>query len=109
MDSETRSTHCESLSWEVCAGVRFFRRLVRRPLLFFVTFFLMALPLAAHDIPADATVRMFVKPEGGHMRMLVRMQMVSIQEIDWPVRKEDGTLDIAAVEPCLPQAANKCV
>jgi len=33
--------------------------------------------------------------------------MVSIQEIDWPVHKHDGTLDLSAIEPFLQQAANK--
>lgn len=61
----------------------------------------------AHDIPADATVRVFVKPEGERLRLLVRLQMVSIQEIDWPVHKEDGRLDLAGVDPVLRQAANK--
>src|SRR5262245_42059672 len=61
----------------------------------------------AHDIPADATVRVFVKPESGRLLLLLRMQMASIQEIDWPVRKADGALDLAAIEPFLRQAANK--
>jgi hypothetical protein len=61
----------------------------------------------AHDIPADATVRMFVHPEGNTLRLLVRMQMVSIQEIEWPVRKEGGTLDPDLIAPALREAANK--
>jgi hypothetical protein len=71
-------------------------------------FLLLLVPqLLAHDIPADATVRMFVKPEGERLRLLFRMQMVSIQEIDWPVHKEDGTLDLSRVDPYLREAANK--
>ena len=66
-----------------------------------------ALPLPAHDIPADATVRVFVKPEGGRLRLLLRMQMASIHEIEWPVRKEDGTLNLTAIDPFLREAANK--
>ena len=41
------------------------------------------------------------------VRVLLRLQMVSIQEIDWPVHKEDGMLDLAAIDPFLRQAANK--
>src|SRR5678816_3099794 len=107
MDSETRSAHRESLSREVRPHLRFLCGLVRKALLLFAAFFVLISPLQAHDIPADATVRLFVKPEGGHLRLVVRMQMVSIQEIDWPVRKEDGTLDMATLEPFLRQAANK--
>ena len=80
---------------------------MRKSLLLFAAFFILLPQLSAHDIPADATVRLFVKPEGQHLRLLVRIQMASIQEIDWPVRKEDGTLDMAAIEPSLRQAANK--
>jgi hypothetical protein len=63
----------------------------------------------AHDIPADATVRMFVHPEGNKLRLLVRIQMVSIQEIEWPVRKEGGTLDVALIGPALREEANKWI
>src|SRR5262245_13425069 len=106
MDSETRSPDRESLSREVCAGLRFLRRLVRQSLVLFAVL-ILAPSLVAHDIPADATVRMFIKPEGGTLRLLVRMPMVSIQEIDWPVHKEDGTLDMAAIDSYLREAANK--
>lgn len=73
----------------------------------FVALLLFVAPLQAHDIPADAIIRMFVKPEGGALRVLVRMQMASIQEIDWPVHKEDGTLDLPVVDSFLRQAADK--
>jgi hypothetical protein len=61
----------------------------------------------AHDIPADATVRMFVKPEGGHLRLLLRMQMNSVQDIDWPVHKDSGMLDFAAIDPFLREAVTR--
>jgi len=81
---------------------------VRTPIVLFAGLFLLLAPqLRAHDIPADVVVRVFVKPEGDRLRLLVRMQMVSVQEIDWPVHKEDGSLDLAAVDPFLRQAANK--
>ena len=63
--------------------------------------------LEAHDIPADAMVRAFVKPEGGHLRVLLRMQMASVHEIEWPVHKEDGMLDLAKIDPFLREAADK--
>jgi hypothetical protein len=72
---------------------------------------LLALPthLLAHDIPADALVRMFVQPEGGRVHLLVRVQMASIQEIEWPVHKQDGTLDLSAIEPAVREAAWKWI
>ena len=52
-------------------------------------------------------VRAFVKPEGGHLRVLIRMQMDSVHEIEWPVHKEDGTLDLAKTDPFFREAAGK--
>src|SRR5436190_23749703 len=106
MDSETRSSHRESLLGKVCAGLRFFRGLVgKRIVLLVLSLFFGGPRLLAHDIPADATVRVFVKPEGQRLRLLVRLEMVSIQDIDWPLHKEDGRLDLAAIDPFLRQAA----
>jgi len=99
MDSKTRRTHRKPLPWEVQSALRFVCRLA--------LLLCLASPLQAHDIPADATVRVFIKPQGELLRVLVRLPMVSIQEIDWPVHKEDGTLNLAAVDPFLQQAANK--
>jgi hypothetical protein len=59
----------------------------------------------AHDIPADSTVRMFVKPDGPRLRVLVRVQMASINDIDWPLRRPTGYLDLARVEPFLRDAS----
>ena len=56
-------------------------------------------PASAHDIPADSTVRMFVKPDGPRLHVLVRVQMASINDVDWPLRRPTGYLDLARVEP----------
>jgi HupE/UreJ protein len=66
-------------------------------------------PVAAHDIPADSTVRMFVKPEGQRLRLLVRVQMASINDIDWPLRRPTGYLDLARVEPFLRDASTQWI
>jgi hypothetical protein len=91
--------------------VRYLRQVMKRftvGALLLLNLFCTPTPrLMGHDIPADATVRVFVKPEGDRLRVLFRLQMVSIQEIDWPVHKENGTLDLAAVDPFLRQAADK--
>jgi hypothetical protein len=80
---------------------------------FAAIFVLLLLPFAspahAHDIPADTTVRLFVRPEGDRLHLLLRMQMASIQEIEWPVRKQDGTLDLAGIDPFLREAANRWI
>jgi hypothetical protein len=86
------------------------QRLARALVAGFFLFWMPWMPNAlAHDIPADAIVRVFVRPEGERLRLLVRMQMASIQEIEWPVRKEDGTLDLAGADPFVREAANKWI
>jgi hypothetical protein len=84
-------------------------RIPRLPALFLIlTTFIVyfgATP-SAHEIPADVTVRTFIKPEGQRLRLLVRLPMASIHDIDWPVRKDNSNLDLALVEPFLRQAAD---
>lgn len=61
--------------------------------------------VAAHDIPAAVTVRMFAKPEAARLRYLVRIPMASINDIEWPLRKEDGTLELDRIDRALRDAA----
>ena len=48
---------------------------------------------------------MFVKPEGQRLHVLVRVQMASINDIDWPLRRPTGYLDLGRVEPFLRDAS----
>ena len=71
-----------------------------------VLFLLSWTPAAsAHDIPADTIVRVFVKPEGQRLRFLVRVQMASINDVEWPITKPEGYLDLPVLEPFLRDAA----
>lgn len=58
----------------------------------------------AHDIPATVMVRMFVKPEGHRLRVLVRVPLEAMRDISWPVRGP-GYLELDRVEPLLRDAA----
>ena len=40
--------------------------------------------LRAHDIPNDVTVQTFVKPEGTHLRLLVRVPLQAMRDMDYP-------------------------
>jgi hypothetical protein len=40
--------------------------------------------LAAHDIPNDVTVQTFVKPEGARLRLLVRVPLQAMRDMDYP-------------------------
>ena len=44
----------------------------------------LAATAAAHDIPRDATVRAFVRPEGSRVRVLVRVPLIAMRDMIWP-------------------------
>lgn len=58
----------------------------------------------AHEIPADVTVQAFVKPEGGTIRALVRVPLISMRDYNWVVR-EPGYLVIPSAEEMGREAA----
>ncbi len=57
-------------------------------------------PAAAHDIPASVAVRAIIKPEGNRLRMVIRVPLESMRDINFPVRGP-GYLEIDQVEPLL--------
>ena len=61
-------------------------------------------PAAAHEIPSRVTVLAFVKPEPGRLRVLLRVPLESMRDVDFPLRGP-GYLDIERSEPLLRQAA----
>jgi HupE / UreJ protein len=63
---------------------------------------------AAHDIPNDVTVQTFLKPEGQRLRLLVRVPLGAMRDMDYP--KPRGTtnadlLDLSRAEQSLRDAA----
>ena len=58
----------------------------------------------AHDVPSDVTVRAFVKPEGDRLRMLVRVPLEALLDVNFPLRGP-GYLDVEGAERLLPDAA----
>jgi HupE / UreJ protein len=67
--------------------------------------FAPAHPLAAHDIPSDATVQMFFKPAGNHLNILVRVPLKTMRDVEFPER-DQGYLDFDRVDPTLREAAS---
>jgi hypothetical protein len=63
--------------------------------------------VGAHDIPNDVTVQTFVKPDGKRLRLLVRVPLAAMRDMDYP--KPRGTradlLDLSRAEPTLRDAA----
>jgi len=60
--------------------------------------------LATHDIPNDATVQMFLKPDGSRLNLLVRVPLKTMRDVEFPERAE-GYLDFDRVDPQLQEAA----
>ena len=67
---------------------------------------LLALPpgAAAHDIPNDVTVQMFLRPSGNTLNLLVRVPTKSMRDIDFP-KIGPGYLDLTRADQFLEDAA----
>jgi hypothetical protein len=50
--------------------------------------------LSAHDIPADVTVQAFLKPEGSTLRLLVRVPLLAMRDMDYPKRLGGTNADL---------------
>jgi hypothetical protein len=60
--------------------------------------------LAAHEIPVRVAVRAFVKPEGRLLRVVVRVPLEAMRDLEFPLRGQ-GYLDLARAGPLLGDAA----
>jgi hypothetical protein len=58
----------------------------------------------AHEIPADVTVQSFVRPEGGTLRMVVRVPLIAMRDYEFPLR-DPGYLRIADSDGLVREAA----
>ncbi len=70
---------------------------------------LFAAPLAAHDLPTDVLVQMFVKPAGSHLRLLVRVPLEAMADVDYPTNGPGGLVDLTRVAPALRDATTMWV
>ena len=59
---------------------------------------------SAHEVPPSVALVAFVKPEAKLLRVLVRLPLESIRDVEFPVRGP-GYLDLARATPLLPDAA----
>jgi hypothetical protein len=66
--------------------------------------FLVPSLAAAHDIPASVVVQAFLRPQGTNARLLVRVPLGAMRDVEFPL-KDGGVLDIARAEPTLRDAA----
>lgn len=61
-----------------------------------------AVRTVAHEIPRTVTVQAFVKTDGQRLRVIVRVPLDALRDVQFPQR--DGFLDIASAEPVLRDA-----
>jgi HupE / UreJ protein len=62
--------------------------------------------LHAHEIPNDVTVQAFLKPEGQRVRLLVRVPLIAMRDMDYPTpRRGSGLLDLSKADQSLRDAA----
>ena len=52
---------------------------------------------AAHDIPADVLIQVFVRPEGQRLTVLVRVPLAAMRDFNFPMR--DGVVLLDLTEP----------
>jgi hypothetical protein len=58
----------------------------------------------AHDIPADITIHVFVRPSGDRLQVLVRTPLKVVRDLEFP-EIAGGYLDVGKLTPLLPDAA----
>src|SRR5580698_3960216 len=60
--------------------------------------------LIAHEIPNDITIQAFLKPEGQRLRLLVRVPLTAMRDINFPERG-GAYLDLPGTLALMPDAA----
>src|ERR1041384_7485730 len=65
-----------------------------------------AVSVHAHDIPNDVALQMFAKPEGQRLRILVRVPLAAMRDMDYPTPvRGSGLLDVSKADSTLRDAA----
>jgi len=67
----------------------------------------MAARVSAHEIPNDVTVQAFFKPENQRLRLLVRVPLIAMRDMDYPKvgPRNSELLDLARADKTLRDAA----
>src|SRR5215471_19246697 len=76
----------------------------RNPIAIAAVLFLLPVSAAAHDIPVSVVVQAFVRPDGQTLRLLVRVPMAAMRDVEFPLR-EGGRLDLPRAHASLRDAA----
>src|SRR3989442_579036 len=62
----------------------------------------------AHDIPADITVQSFLKPQDQTLRLLIRIPLKAMRDIEFP-KRGPGYLDLPRVDEFLRDGAEQWI
>src|SRR6202008_1098014 len=75
--------------------------------LFGLSLLVIATRVSAHDIPNDVTVQALFKPEGQRLRLLIRVPLVAMRDMDYPKvgPRNSEMLDLARADKTLRDAA----
>lgn len=79
--------------------------LVLRLALLLATLAGAASPASAHNIPNDLTVKAYVKPEGQTLRLLIRVPLKGISDVEYPRIGNSENVDLSQVDRSLRDAA----
>lgn len=63
--------------------------------------------VAAHEIPRDVTVHAFLKPQGQQLRLLLRVPLAAMRDIQFP--EVDGLLDVERAQPDLLEGVGRWI
>ncbi|HZT75235.1 MAG TPA: HupE/UreJ family protein [Vicinamibacterales bacterium] len=79
----------------------------KRTLLFVAICLLTAGVARAHDIPNDVTIQTFFKPEGQTLRLVLRVPLVAMRDMDYPKlgARNSEMLDLSRADKTLRDAA----
>ena len=82
----------------------FASRAARGAAFLLIVFMTCVARVSAHDIPRDVTVQAFAKPEGHTFKLLVRVPLKAIMDIEFP-RRERDYVDLERIDQSLRDAS----
>ena len=94
----------DQLNFPIMRGRIAVSRIIRASILATALIFVLPIAGISHTIPDDVKIQAFVKPEADRLYLLVRVPTETGTDIEFPQR-ENGTLDLAHVEPTIRAAA----
>src|SRR4051812_6937230 len=83
-------------------NLQYWGRLAR--IILFALLFALAPASRAHDVPDEVRVQAFVKPEGEALKLVLRVPLKAMRDVDVPQRR-GGFLDFSRVDTALRDAA----